>query len=131
LPQAGIEYHWMEALGGRRGALKDAEVSPNVGLRDESFRNCADYMVTDDFRRAIQHLLEIAERKGTDLMRAEAVYWRSHRRLVSDFLQAQGISVQHILSDGSLRPHALTEGARIGQGRVSYPGVFRGAEQGM
>jgi uncharacterized protein (DUF488 family) len=131
LPQAGIEYHWMEALGGRRRAPKDQDDSPNLGLRNEAFRNYADYMLTDEFRRAIESLLEIAERKRTAIMCAEAVYWRCHRRLVSDFLQSRGIAVQHIFSDGSLRPHALTEGARIEAGRVSYPGVFRGEGQGI
>jgi hypothetical protein len=36
LPQAGIEYHWMEALGGRRRAMKDPGDSPNLGLRDKA-----------------------------------------------------------------------------------------------
>jgi uncharacterized protein (DUF488 family) len=126
LPQAGIEYHWMEALGGRRRATKDpgAAPSPNLGLRNEAFRSFADYMLTDEFRRAIETLLDLAGRKPTAMMCSEAVYWRCHRRLVSDFLEARGIVVQHIFSDGKLRPHALTEGARIDQGRVSYPGVY-------
>jgi uncharacterized protein (DUF488 family) len=88
-------------------------------------------MLTDEFRRAIAALLDLAEHKRTAMMCSEAVYWRCHRRLVSDFLQARGILVQHIFSDGKLRPHALTEGARIEPGRVSYPGVFPGEEQGI
>src|ERR1700747_1693094 len=46
LQEAGIEYRWIEALGGRRH--KQAEESPNLGLRNESFRNYADYMLTKD-----------------------------------------------------------------------------------
>ena len=54
-------------------------------------------------------------------MCSEGLYWRCHRRLVSDYLLAQGITVQHIMPDGDLRPHTLTEGARIDGGGLSYP----------
>ena len=50
LKDSGVEYHWFEALGGRRG--KQTDDSPNLGLRNEGFRNYADYMPTDEFRRA-------------------------------------------------------------------------------
>src|SRR5437870_3047811 len=43
LQEAGIEYHWLEDLGGRRGRQKkDGSLSANLGLRNESFRNYAD-----------------------------------------------------------------------------------------
>ena len=54
-------------------------------------------------------------------MCSEGLYWRCHRRLVSDYLLARGIAVQHIMPDGELRPHTLTEGARIDGGELSYP----------
>jgi uncharacterized protein (DUF488 family) len=42
LPAAGISYLWMKALGGyRKKILHD---SPNVALRNQSFRNYADYI---------------------------------------------------------------------------------------
>src|SRR5690242_10743561 len=47
LPKAGIRYRWMKDLGGRRG--KQTDHSPNTGLRNESFRNYADYMLTAAF----------------------------------------------------------------------------------
>jgi uncharacterized protein (DUF488 family) len=47
LQEAGIEYHWFEALGGRRHhATSDS--SPNLGLQSEGFRNYADYMLTEE-----------------------------------------------------------------------------------
>ncbi len=121
LREAGIEYHWIEALGGRRRPREAGRASPNLGLRNEGFRNYADYMLTEEFRHAAERLLEIAARQRTAMMCAEAVYWRCHRRLVSDFLLANNITVQHIFPSGQVRPHKLTEGARIGQGRVTYP----------
>src|SRR5262249_35697820 len=50
---ADIEYHWLEALGGRRGKQPGAADSPNDGLHNESFRNHADYMLTPGFRKGI------------------------------------------------------------------------------
>lgn len=119
LPQAGVEYRWFEPLGGRRKG--SGESSRNLGLRNESFRNYADYMATPEFHEAIGSLLELAGRRRTAFMCSEGLYWRCHRRLVSVYLLAQGITVRHILPDGELRPHALTEGARIEGGEVSYP----------
>src|SRR5215467_10686567 len=37
LQKAGVEYHWLEALGGRRH--KRQGESPNVGLDNKGFRN--------------------------------------------------------------------------------------------
>jgi uncharacterized protein (DUF488 family) len=119
LQGAGIEYHWFEALGGRR--QKRQTESPNLGLENESFRNYADYMMTQEFQQGIDKLLEIADRQRTTIMCAEAVFWRCHRRLVSDFLLIQGVAVQHIMPTGELRPHELTAGAVMEGGKVTYP----------
>lgn len=120
LPTAGLEYLWFEALGGRR--KKEAGgPSHNLGLRNESFRNYADYMLTPQFQDAVDQLLEIGNRKRTTFMCAEGLFWQCHRRLVSDFLLSKGITVEHIMSSGELRPHTLTEGARIGSNGLSYP----------
>jgi uncharacterized protein (DUF488 family) len=116
----GIQYDWMEALGGRR--RKECEDSPNAGLENPSFRNYADYMMTHEFRDAIDKLLKIAKEKCTAIMCAEGLYWQCHRRLVSDFLVANGVTVEHVLPNGQLRPHELTRGAVMGAGMVSYPG---------
>lgn len=122
LPEAGMEYHWLEALGGRRHARKDGPPSVNLGLRNESFRNYADYMSTEGFHQGIHKLLEIAAHQRTAMMCAEAVFWRCHRRLVSDFLLANGITVQHIMPSGELHQHTLTSGAKAEHGEVTYPG---------
>jgi uncharacterized protein (DUF488 family) len=121
LQEAGIGYHWLETLGGRRRSKKAAPASPNLGLRNESFRSYADYMLTEEFHQAVGELLEIAARKRTAMMCAEAVYWRCHRRLISDFLLANNVTVRHIFPNGEVRPHKLTEGARVEPGEVTYP----------
>jgi uncharacterized protein (DUF488 family) len=85
-----MEYHWLEALGGRRHRKKADPPSPNPGLRNQSFRNYADYMATDDFGQGISTLLDIAGNRRTAIMCAEGVYWQCHRRLVSDHLHLLG-----------------------------------------
>src|SRR4051794_6961787 len=66
VPQAGVDYRWREALGGRR---KGASGSPrNLGLRNESFRHYADYMATPEFHKAVGELLELARAKRTAFM---------------------------------------------------------------
>jgi uncharacterized protein (DUF488 family) len=119
LPPVGVDYRWFEALGGRRRG--SGGPTTNLGLRNESFRNYADYMATEEFHEAVAQLLELARRKRTAFMCSEGLYWRCHRRLVSDYLLAQGIAVLHIMPDGELRTHSLTEGARIEGGVLGYP----------
>ena len=118
LPKSGVEYRWLEALGGRRDKQRDE--SPNLGLENEGFRNYADYMLTGDFREGVEKLLEVARQKRTAIMCAEGLFWQCHRRLVSDFLTANGVTVQHIMPSGDLRPHKLTTGALIESGRVTF-----------
>ena len=121
LPEAGIDYRWMEALGGRRSGFPK-EDSRNLGLRVDSFRQYADYMQTDDFRAALDDLLEEARRQRIAMMCAEAVYWRCHRRLISDYLTALGHRVHHIMGPSQLRPHKPTDAARFENKGVIYPG---------
>src|SRR5262245_41646675 len=73
LPEAGIRYIWMKDLGGRR--KKSLAESPNVALRNDSFRNYADYMLTPQFDRAIAELIKIGEQSRTAYMCAERVYF--------------------------------------------------------
>jgi uncharacterized protein (DUF488 family) len=119
LPQAGVEYRWFEALGGRR--QKSGDSPRNLGLRNVGFRNYADYMTTPEFHEAVGQLLGLARRKGTAFMCSEGLFWRCHRRLVSDYLLVQGHAVHHIMPTGELRPHTLTAGARTEGGELSYP----------
>ena len=56
------------------------------------------------------------------MMCAEAVYWRCHRRLISDYLTALGHRVHHIMGPGQLRPHKPTDAARFENKGVIYPG---------
>jgi uncharacterized protein (DUF488 family) len=121
LPQHGIEYVWMKALGGRR--KKILPDSPNIALRNESFRNYADYMMTEGFSSAITLLLKVAESGNAAIMCAERVYFHCHRMLVSDYLTSRGHAVLHI--DDEKRParqHTLMAEARLIDGKLVYDG---------
>jgi uncharacterized protein (DUF488 family) len=120
LPDAGISYRWLPALGGRRKKMRDD--SPNLALRNDSFRNYADYMLTAEFERGIGELLEMANRARTAYMCAERVYFHCHRMLVSDWLVAHGHEVWHIDGTGPVRAHRLMPEARLDGGHVIYRG---------
>ena len=120
LPAAGIRYQSMTALGGYR--KKILQESPNVALRNPSFRNYGDYMLTPEFEHAMSELLALAENSRTAYMCAERVYFRCHRMLVSDWLAAQGHEVFHIDAAGPVKPHKLMADARMIDGRLIYCG---------
>lgn len=121
LADAGIRYEHFPELGGRRRARPD---SLNVSWRNESFRGYADYMETNEFRAGIDRLLNIATTRRTAIMCSEAVWWRCHRSLISDYLKVKGIEVNHIMSIGKAEPHPFTSAAGIVDGELSYRGVL-------
>jgi uncharacterized protein (DUF488 family) len=120
LPQAEIHYLWLKQLGGRRKQMR--EDSPHLALRNEGFRNYADYMLTEDFERGIAELLKLAEQSRTAYMCAERMYFRCHRMLVSDWLVAHGHEVFHIDGPGPVKKHLLMAEARLIAGQVIYRG---------
>jgi len=120
LPCAGIKFVWMKDLGGRR--KKSLEDSPNVALRNESFRNYADYMLSPEFERAITDLIKLGEQSRTAYMCAERVYFRCHRMLVSDWLVARGLEVLHIDDAKPAKAHKLMSEARLVDGQLIYRG---------
>lgn len=124
LPEIGCDYVWEKDLGGRRKRQMAAEQSPNLALRNESFRNYADYMLSAQFEKAVERLVERAARMNTAIMCAEAVYFHCHRMLVSDYLLTRGHTVLHILDEKPPKPHALSKDARIIDGKLIYRGDY-------
>jgi uncharacterized protein (DUF488 family) len=120
LPAAGIRYIWMKALGGYRKKILDE--SPHIALRNDSFRNYADYMLTPEFEDAMKELIALAEENPTAYMCAERVYFHCHRMLVSDWLTAHGHEVLHIDATGPVKPHKLTSEARLIDEQLIYRG---------
>jgi len=118
LPDAGIVYAPMPALGGLRHSRPD---SPNEAWRNNSFRAYADYMQTPEFHEAIAELLNLSIVRRTAIMCAEVVPWRCHRSLIADALTVRGVHVVEILSASKSQPHALTEFAHVDGTTITYP----------
>lgn len=119
LDRLGILYVWLPALGGFRKTGLGSR-SPHSALTSPGFRNYADYMDTEAFQKVVQELLALSEKGPVCFMCAETPPQRCHRRLLSDYLLAQGIQVIHILDKTRTLPHRLSRMARIGDGRVIY-----------
>ena len=118
LQEVGVHYEHFPELGGRRKPNPD---SSNTAWRNEAFRGYADYMETEEFRKGIDRLVKLAGESGpTTIMCAEAVWWRCHRALISDFLKVRGVEVTHIMDAKKTEPHPFTSAARIINGKLSY-----------
>jgi uncharacterized protein (DUF488 family) len=124
LPEIGCGYIWEKELGGRRGKQMPQDESPNIALRSPSFRNYADYMLSEKFQSAVARLVERAQKASTAIMCAEQLYFRCHRMLVSDYLLAGGHTVLHILDEKPPKIHTLTKEARVVDGRLVYRGDY-------
>lgn len=120
LGEAGIRYVWMASLGGYRKKIR--EDSPHIALRNASFRNYADHMLTEEFENTTAELIRLAESSPTVYMCAERVYFRCHRMLVSDWLAGHGHTVLHIDGPAPAKPHRLTAEARMIDGELIYRG---------
>ena len=121
LSKVGIRYEHFPELGGRR---KPRDDSRNLAWRNASFRGYADYMETEEFQKGVKRLLDFAADTGpTAIMCAEAVWWRCHRSLISDYLKVRGIGVMHVLNANKTEPHPYTSAARIVNGELSYAGA--------
>lgn len=118
LAARGIGYMHLASLGGLRHPRRD---SLNTGWRNSGFRGYADYMQTEAFAAALEHLLDLAAARPTAIMCAEAVPWRCHRWLIADALVVRGVAVEHILSLNRSQPHQLTPFARVTGQQITYP----------
>src|SRR6185312_1167921 len=122
LAEAGMSYRHLSALGGRRHRSKAAAPSLNLLWRNDSFRNYADYAATDAFRAGLEELRALIAVYCCAVMCSEAVWWRCHRRIIADYLLAEGILVAHIMGQGQIVPATLTPGAQVLRGgTLLYP----------
>ena len=118
LTQHDIKYVWLEKLGGRREGL--GQESKNTCWKNRSFRNYADYMETSPFLEGFTQLTELLQEATVSIMCAEALYWRCHRSMISDFAKSKGFQVVHLLGKGQAVEHEYTKCARIVNGGLSY-----------
>ena len=123
LSEFQIGYAYISALGGLRGKTRDVPADTNALWENQSFHNYADYATSEEFRSGLTRLRELGHTTICATMCAEAVWWRCHRRIISDYLIAAGETVLHILGANHVAPARLTEGAVVrADGTLSYPG---------
>lgn len=117
LASEGISYKHLKSLGGRRKPQPD---SVNTGWKNTSFRAYADYMATEEFTAGMQELIGYAQDQRVAYMCAEAVWWRCHRALVSDWLKHRGWEVIHIFNPTKSQIHPYTSVAKIQDDTLEY-----------
>jgi uncharacterized protein (DUF488 family) len=122
LAARGIAYEHLAALGGLRGRQPGVSPETNAFWENASFHNYADYAMGEDFRSGLRRLRDVGHAAPAAVMCAESLWWRCHRRIISDYLIAAGEEVVHILGEGHIEPAHLTPAARIGSNRtLTYP----------
>jgi len=119
LSSFGMSYLWCRALGGfRKKGLGDR--SPNLALKNDSFRNYADYMLSGSFQESVALLLKIVQKERTCLLCAETLPFRCHRWIIADYLTALGTEVIHLMDTRKYEVHKMSRWATVRDGRVIY-----------
>jgi uncharacterized protein (DUF488 family) len=118
----GVAYEHLPELGGLRGPQRDISPDVNSFWDNASFHNYADYAMGEDFRSGLEKLRQLGRTARLAIMCAESLWWRCHRRIITDYLIASGEEVFHILGPGPIEPARLTPAARLGPaGTLTYP----------
>jgi uncharacterized protein (DUF488 family) len=116
-----IAHIRIAALGGLRKAAAAVPPEVNAFWTNRSFHNYADYALSGEFRAGLDELQSLAATRRCAIMCAEAVWWLCHRRLVADYLLADGHEVFHLMGDARADPAKITPAAvRVGEG-LAYP----------
>lgn len=97
LPDVGIKYLHFKELGGRR---KNKDDEGNFAAwTEDGFRYYAAYAYSsNEFEIELQSLLSLAKSQNVAMMCSEAVWWRCHRRILTDYAIVNHTDVNHILS---------------------------------
>ncbi len=116
-----IAYEHIATLGGLRGRSRSIPPNVNAFWQNQSFHNYADYAMSDDFRTGLDRLRELGHSQRCVVMCAEALWWRCHRRIISDYLLAAGETVFHIVGPKKIEPAHITRAAQLDSGgALSY-----------
>jgi uncharacterized protein (DUF488 family) len=72
-----------------RGRAREVPLKLNAFWENHSFHNYADAM-SDHFRDGLVYLRELGHARRCAITCAETVWWRCHRRIITDYLLAAG-----------------------------------------
>lgn len=124
-----IGYEQIAELGGLRAASKQVQPDLNGFWENSSFHNYADYALTAAFDTGIERLITLGRQQRCAMMCSEAVWWRCHRRIVSDQLIVRGEQVFHLMGKDGIEPASLTKGAQLREdGVLTYPAAQAAGE---
>lgn len=121
LEESGIRYTHMIDLGGKRNKQKDVDPMINASWTCASFKNYADYTLSNQFSNALNELIKLSETDICAIMCSEAVWWKCHRRIITDHLLFKGLDVFHIIPPKTITGAKMTEFAVIDGDRITYP----------
>jgi len=122
LASSEIDYIWLNDLGGRRSKKSATQARAEVGIsapeanaywQVPAFRNYADYAMGADFQKGFTRLKALATEQTLAIMCSEAVPWRCHRRIISDYLCADQLTPWEIVSRAEPKPHVINEAAIV------------------
>lgn len=117
LTENDVAYKWLSSLGGRRQPLPN---SPNGAWTNSAFRGYADHTAAEEFAEGLEDLLVLSGGMRAAIMCAELLWWRCHRRIISDVLVSIGLQVIHIRDASHSEVHKLSAPARLIDGELSY-----------
>lgn len=82
-----IDYIHIKELGGLR---KNNKIKKDINTywQNRSFKNYADYAMSEDFKTGLNKLIELGDKSICAIMCAEVLWWRCHRRIITDYLIA-------------------------------------------
>jgi uncharacterized protein (DUF488 family) len=98
--EAGIAYVHAVELGGRRSGEPGEERFDCI--RVAAFRSYAARMAAPEWQAALEAALALP---APCFLCAETLWWRCHRRLIAELLDARGHEVVHLLKPGHSEPH--------------------------
>ena len=120
-----IGYEHIAALGGLRGKARGVLPGINAFWQNQSFHNYADYAMSDNFHAGLDRIRELGHNQRCAIMCAEALWWRCHWRIISDYLLAAGETVFHIVGPRKIEPAHMTRAAQFyTAGVLSYPAPY-------
>jgi uncharacterized protein (DUF488 family) len=108
----------LAVFGGRRGPWN----CPEPLLAGARFSQLSDYALTEACGAGLGRLRELGSQHRCAIRCAEAVWWRCHRRIITDYLLGEGELVMHILGPSHVDEASLTPGAAVCDGgKILYP----------
>jgi uncharacterized protein (DUF488 family) len=110
---AGITYVHAVELGGRlRGEPGEDRFRC---IASAAFRSYAARMGTPDWQAA---LADAVHRPVPCFMCAETLWWRCHRWLIAELLEARGFEVVHLIRRGEHLRHRISDESQIRDGKL-------------